>query len=224
MKRFWQEAHVVADAVALDGKPLRTPLGAPLVLPAPALAHVIAAEWMAAPDRFDPRHLVMTGLANVAIDRAGAAMARTLAAYGACDLICYRADAPAALAARQAAAWDPLIDWAARRFSITLRTTAGIAHVAQPTETVARLAEALDAADRWTLAGLHPVVTITGSLVIGLALAEGAIDAAAAWQAGHVDELWQAEKWGEDADAAAARAARRAALNDGARFIALARG
>lgn len=227
MKRFWTSVAVDAERVVrLDDRPVRTPGRAPLALPTDALAAAVAAEWRAVGDTLDPRAMPLTGLANAAIDRIGAdpaVFAAGLAAYGESDLLCYRADSPAALVARQAAAWDPVLDWARRRYDVHFVLATGIVHRPQPQPTLARLGEAVAALDAFVLAGLHPVVTVTGSLLLGLALADGAIDADAAWAAARVDEDWQAEQWGADPLAAEAAAARRADLDAGATFLRLAR-
>lgn len=224
MKRFWTEVHVDAGGVVhLDDRPVRTPGRTPLALPTAALAEAVAAEWRAVGERLDPRTMPLTGLANAAIDRVApdpVAFAATLARYGESDLLCYRAEAPAPLALRQAAAWDPLLAWARRRYDIRVETTAGVIHRAQPPATLARLGEAVAARDAWTLAGLSPVVTVTGSLLAALALDEGAADAEAVWQATDVDEAWQREHWGEDPLAAQAREGRRREFDAGVAFLA----
>jgi len=225
MKRFWKTVTVEpGNALALDGKPVRTPGRALLALPTLALAEAIATEWRTVEGDIDPRAMPLTGLANAAIDRVEPARERfaaSLAAYGESDLLCYRAEAPAALAERQAAAWDPLLDWARHRYDVHFETTAGIVHRAQPPATLARLGEALATLDAFRLAGISPVVTVTGSLVAALALLEGAADAEAVWQATQVDEDWQAEHWGEDDLATQARDAHRADFDAGARFLSL---
>lgn len=225
MKRFYKDAAVVAGegghAVHLDGRPVRTPARAPLMLPTIALAQAVADEWRAQGESIDPAAMRATGLANAAIDRIApdiAGFAAGIAAYGESELLCYRAEGPQALADRQAAAWDPLLDWARARYDITFRVTAGIVPVAQPPETLARLAAAVAALDPFTLAGLSVLVSIGGSLVCGLALIEGAADVESVWAATELDELWQAEQWGEDAHAAARRALRRAEFDAAAAF------
>ncbi len=212
MKRFYQQVEVSDGQILLDGRPVRTPARAPLILPSTMLAEAVAAEWRAQGDQIDPRSMPLTGLSNAAIDRVApdpTAFIRPLAAYAESDLLCYRADAPAELIARQAAAWDPLLAWARQRYDVHFAVTSGIVHRPQPEATVARLSEALAARDPFSLAALSPIITTGGSLVVGLALAEDAIAPAAAFDITHLDELWQAERWGEDAQAAAARDARR---------------
>jgi chaperone required for assembly of F1-ATPase len=225
MKRFYQAAEAAGDhRILLDGRPARTPGRAPLVLPGATLAGAVAEEWAAQGERIDPGAMPLTGLANAAIDRIApdpAGFARGLAAYGESDLLYYRADRPARLAARQAAAWDPLLDWARARYAVDFVVTAGIIHRAQPDATIAALAAAVAARDAFALAGLHPLVTVGGSLVAALALAEGAIGVDAAWAAVTVDETWQAEQWGADAEAAKALALRGADFAAGARFLSL---
>jgi chaperone required for assembly of F1-ATPase len=225
VKRFYKEALVgEGNAVLLDGRPVRTPGRAPLAPPSASLAGAIADEWNAQGDTVDPRSMPLTGLANAAIDRiapAKDAFARALAAYGEGDLLCYRAEGPAPLVARQAALWDPILDWARDRYDVAFAVTAGIVHKPQPPETIARLATAVAARGPFELAGLSPLVTVSGSLVVALALAEGAIGLDAAWDVASLDEQWQAEQWGEDAEAVKALAARRAEFAAAARFLSL---
>jgi len=226
-RRFWSEATVRPEGagfgVMLDARPLRTPAKTALAVPTEALARAIAAEWAAQVREVRPETMPMTRMANSAIDRVAPARAEVvaeIARYGGTDLICYRAEGPAALVAQQAAAWDPALGWARARFGADLRITRGVVPVAQPPDALERLAAAVAGHDTFGLVGLHDLVAITGSLVLGLGVAEGWIGAAAAFDAAHLDEAWQAELWGEDEEAAEARAHRRAALLDAARFMA----
>jgi chaperone required for assembly of F1-ATPase len=225
VKRFYKTASVGEDLVVLlDGRLVKTPGRAPLAPPSASLAAAIADEWNEQGDTINPRAMPLTGLANAAIDRiapARDAFAGGLATYGESDLLCYRAEGPAPLVARQAELWDPLLAWAASRYDIAFEVTAGIVHRTQPPETVARLAAAVDARTPFELAGLAPLVTVSGSLVIALALAEGAIGLDPAWAAATLDEQWQAEHWGEDPEATKALAGRRAEFAAAARFLSL---
>ena len=227
MKRFWTNAAAMPAepgwTVALDGKPVRTPARAALALPTTALAEAIAAEWNAIEGDLAPRALPLTGLANAALDRAGPELADSLAAYAQSDLLCYRAEHPPALVQSQAAAWDPPLAWARARYDVAFTVAEGIAHRPQPAPTLARLRAAVHATGPFERAGLHPIVTITGSLVLGLAVLDGALTPEQAFDAGEHDALWQARHWGEDADAAATRALRRADLMIAARFLSLLR-
>ena len=224
MKRFWTEVAIDADrAVTLDGRPVRTPGRVPLALPTDALAAAVADEWRAVAETIDPRAMPLTGLANAAIDRIApdpATFAAGLAAYGESDLLYYRAQSPDALIARQQAAWDPWLDWARARYDVHFETTAGIMHRAQPPATLARLGEAVAALDPFHLAGLSPVVTITGSLMLALALVERAGDPDTLWTAANIDEDFQAELWGEDALAAQALANKRRDYDAAVAFLA----
>ena len=211
MKRFWTNAESVERdggwGVELDGKPVRTPAREPLAVPTQVLAQAIADEWNSVGETVDPREMPLTGLANAAIDRVEAdkqAFAAGLARYAEGDLACYRAEGPDALVERQAKSWDALLGWARRRFDVDFRTTAGILHVDQPTATVERLAHAVGALDAFRLAGLSPLVTIGGSLIAALGVLEGAFSAEQAWEAVSIDERWQLEQWGADAEAEAA--------------------
>ena len=223
MKRFWQDVTVDSDhGVRLDGKPVRTPGRLPLVLPNAALAEAVADEWRSVEGEIDPRRMPLTGLANAAIERVSAdpaLFAANLAAYAESDLLCYRADAPPDLVARQVAAWNPPLDWAERRYDVQFELATGVMHQPQPDATIEKLAVAVAVRDPFELAGLSPVVTITGSLVLGLALIEQAMDSEAIWAAANLDEDWQAEQWGEDALAAQTRAAHYSEFDAAVRFL-----
>ena len=226
MKRFWKSAAAIRAeggfAISLDGRPVRTPARAELIVPGRQLADAIAQEWASQPEDFDPRQMPLTGLANAAIDRVApdpAAFADGLARYAETDLTCYRAAEPDELVARQAAHWDRLLDWARGRYDIHFELVTGIIHRPQPRPTLERLTAAVRALDPLRLAGLSPLVTIGGSLIAGLAVLSGDLDAETAFAATHLDELWQAEQWGEDALAAQARAHRQRDFMAAARFL-----
>lgn len=228
MKRFYKEAAAVAGddgwSIALDGRAVRTPARAALLLPTEALAQAVAAEWGSQGEEIKPLTMPLTGLSNAAIDRVApdpATFAAGLAAYAETELLAYRADYPPALIARQAAEWDPLLAWARTRYDVAFNVTTGILHVAQPPATLARIAAVFAALDAFRLAALNQAVTITGSAVIALALNEAHVDAAAAYAAGHLDELWQAEQWGSDPLAEAPRAEREANLAAAVRLLEL---
>jgi len=216
MKRFYKIVAVTdALGVTLDNKPVRTPARAELRLPTRVLADAVAAEWDAQVGDIKPEAMRLTGLANAAIDRiapAQADFALALARYAESDLLCYRADEPPELVARQEAVWDPWLNWATARYDVAFEVTSGILHTPQTPATLARIAEAYAAFDPLMLAALNIVVTVTGSAVLGLAFAEHQIDAEALWAAGQLDEIWQAEQWGEDNLAVAAREARQQSL------------
>ena len=228
MRRFWKEARAVRRdsgwTVELDGRPLRTPAKSELLSPSERLAEAIAQEWAEAGETVDPRAMPLTGLANAAIDHVMPdpdRFAANLATYGESDLLCYRAEAPAKLAEREAAAWDPLLAWARRRFDIDFQLAAGITHVPQPGATVVRLGNAVAALDPFRLSALSPLVTIGGSLVAALAVLEQAVPAEAAWQDVSLDERWQLEQWGSDSEAEAALENKRREFLGAARFAQL---
>jgi chaperone required for assembly of F1-ATPase len=184
----------------------------------------VADEWRAQGESIDPRTMPFTGLANGAIDQIATnreSFAAGIGRYGESDLLCYRADGPAELIAREAAAWDPLLDWARHRYDVTFRVTHGVIPVDQPPETLERLEAAVMAYDPFMLAGLSTLVTLSGSLVCGLAIVEGGHDADTIWTASEIDEAWEIEQWGEDAEAAARSAKRRDEFAMARRFCAL---
>jgi chaperone required for assembly of F1-ATPase len=228
-RRFWTETGVVQEAggwrVLLDGRPLRTPGKAPLDLPSAAMARAMAEEWAAQGEVIDPRGMPVTRSANTAIDRVAPQkpeVVAMLAGYGETDLLCHRAEGPEALVARQAEGWDPLLDWAAEHLGARLRPTTGILPAEQSPEALQRLKGRLDAFDAFGITAVHDLVTLSGSLVLGLAVAEARVDAATGWALSRIDEDWQIAHWGEDEEAAEAAAARFDAFRHALRFLDLA--
>jgi chaperone required for assembly of F1-ATPase len=214
-KRFYQRAHAGDDEgngfpVLLDGKPVMTPARRALAAPTRALAAQIAQEWNAQGDVIDPAHMPLTRLANVVIDAVTDqpnAVAEEVAKYLGSDLLCYRADAPAGLAARQAQSWEPVLAWAERSLGARFVPVAGVTYAAQPSEAIAAARAAIPD-NPWPLGAVASITTLTGSGLLALALAHGELDAEVAWTAAHVDEDWQMEYWGRDEVALARRAFR----------------
>jgi chaperone required for assembly of F1-ATPase len=227
MKRFYKQVSVTPElGILLDSRPVKTPAKATLTLLNVALAEAVAAEWRAQGTDINPFSMPFTGLANAAIDRVGADpldFAAGIATYAETELICYRASDPSELVARQATLWDPIMLWASHRYGVTFTCVTGIMHQQQPPQTLVRLSQAVAERDPWELAPLSPLVTISGSLLIPLAMLDDAMPAEAAFDAAHLDELWQAEKWGEDDFALEARAARRKDFLAAAQFLDLVR-
>lgn len=228
MKRFWTTVTVApGDAghgILLDGRPVRTPARVSLVVPSTALAAAIADEWGNQSGEIDPRSMPLTGLANAAIDHAATnprVFAATLTPFAETDLLCYRDDREAELAAEQAAAWNPLLAWAEAQFGVEFVLATGVMHVAQPAATVVALAAALRKLPPFRLAPMAPLVTVSGSLVAALAVEAGARDAAELWPILCLDPLYQERRWGSDALAQAQRAAHQAEWLNAARFLAL---
>jgi len=231
MKRFYRVVSVRPSAggfvPALDDKPLRTPARAECAVPARALADAVAAEWEAQGDRIDPRAMPLTRAVNAAIDRVmpdPSPVVDAVAGYAETDLICHRAPHPEALIARQAEAWDPLLDWSVERFGARLVPSVGVMPVRQAPEALARLRAAVEVHDPWELTALHELVSLSGSLVIGLTVSDGWLGVEAAWRAGRIDEDWNMEQWGEDEEAAAQRAVRARDFAAAARLLSLLRG
>lgn len=210
MKRFWTRADAVAGAagwtVALDDRPVRTPAGQPLTLPTKALALAVAAEWAGVEGELAPERLRLTGLANAAVDWIApdpAAFAATLAPYADTDLLCYRADGPAELIARQATEWDRALDAFADRHGVEFVRVIGVIPQAQLSLTRQVLLRRLDARDSFALAAMATLITTTGSLVLALLLADHGWTGQAGWSAATLDDRWQSERWGQDEEAQA---------------------
>jgi len=208
-KRFWKDAKSRACdggfTVELDGRAVRTPAKMPLIVPTRALAEALVAEWLAQEDQIDPNTMPMTRLANSALDKVTdqfGAVADMIAAYGDSDLLCYRSDGPDELVERQAKAWDPLLDWAAEALDARLSTRTGIMHQPQEQVVLKRLSDHVHALSNFQLTAFHDLVTLSGSLVLGFAIAKHVLSAEEAWDLSRLDENWQEEKWGVDRDAA----------------------
>lgn len=230
MKRFYKDTGVDEGEggfrVLLDGKPMRTPAKAILVVPTRALAEAIAAEWAAVPEKVEinAAHLPLTRLAATGIDRVMSRRADVIAdtaKYAGSDLLCYRATAPDSLVKLQLELWQPLLEWAARRHGAGLLTADGIGFVDQPEEAKARLQEAVSAHGDLALSGLYNLTHTTGSVVIALAVSEGRLDTAAAFAAAQMDELYQVDRWGDDPIAEKQREGVRRDIEACARFLSL---
>jgi chaperone required for assembly of F1-ATPase len=215
-KRFYKSVGVSETvdgfAITLDDKTVRTPSRHPLAAPTRAIAEAMAAEWDAQQDVIDPTTMPVTRLANSVIDAIRdeaqtQAVFEDIAKYFGSDLLFYRAGHPEALMAREAAAWDPVLFWAAQELGAHFILAEGIVHVSQPEQAVAAARAALPS-DPWAVAALHLVTTITGSALLALALLHGRLNADEVWSAAFVDEDWNIEKWGLDGEVAARRAAR----------------
>jgi chaperone required for assembly of F1-ATPase len=230
MKRFYSEASVAPAAsgfgVSLDGKPLRTPAKALLAVPSRALAAAIAAEWGGQGPEVKLAELPLTRLASTAIDLVAARrpeVVAEVARYAGTDLVCYRTGHPPELAQRQHEAWQPLIDWATLRYDAPLEVTVGVVPVAQSTATLRALTAAVDGFTAHELAALHLATSACGSLVVALALAEGRLDVAAAFAASQLDESFEIEQWGEDAEQTRRRGAVKDDIALAQRFLVLLR-
>lgn len=228
MKRFYKEVSTAAGegglVILLDGRRVKTPRHVALALPTEQLAEAVADEWRGQGEEIDPHSMPLTKLANTAIDRVKGCevlVIDQIIAYSN-DLLCYRAAAPADLVARQSAEWDPLLAWAAERFGACLAIQTGITHFQQPPEAVAALRRAVEAQNPFVLTALHNAATLLGSLVLALALAEGRLSAAEAFALSQLDERYQAERWGEDAEAARRAQALATELAAAERFLRLA--
>lgn len=229
-KRFYSQASVIEQegqhAVALDGRVARTPAKALLAFAKPEMAEAAVAEWNAQGSHIDPFSMPITRIANSAIDgvrTARQAVIEEIAKYGGSDFLCYRVDQPEELARRQAEAWDPVLAWAADHLGAKLVVTHGIQYKQQPPEALAAIAEAVARHDEFGLAGLHAVTTLTGSVILALAVAEGYLEPEAAWAAAHIDEDYQAELWGQDEEAQKRRAWRWREMEAASRLLALGR-
>lgn len=214
-RRFYKNAtfgpHEAGFVLLLDGRKGKTPAGKPLAAPNETLAKALAAEWDAQEDRIDPASMPLTRLVNSAIDGVAGqmdAVRADIVRHAESDLLCYRADGPEGLVARQEAMWSPLLDYARDALGARFVLAEGVMHVAQAAATLAAIDKALQDEDFLALAAIHTVTTLTGSAVIALAVARGAITPEAAWNAAHVDEDWQMSQWGQDTPALERRAYR----------------
>ena len=227
-KRFWDETKVTPAedgfTVTLDDRPLRTPQKAALVLPTKALAEAVAAEWAAQEGEIRPETMPFTRTANSAIDKVAVQhdeVADLLAAYGETDLVCYRAEGPEGLVARQAEAWDPVMEWAAQALGVRLQPVTGIIPAPQDPAALDHLSALTHAFGPFELAAFHDLVSLTGSLLLGFAAVQGAKTPEELWQISRIDEQWQEDQWGADEEATEHSLLKKQAFLHAARFYSL---
>lgn len=229
-KRFWTDVDVVevegALSVALDGRAIKTPAKQSFLLPTRALADAVADEWRAQTEVMDPRAMPQTRYVNSVLDGIAprrAAVVETVAAYGGSDLLCYRAEHPDALIERQNARWDPVLDWSRSEFDAPMMLASGVMPISQPESSLKNLAQAVLAHNNFELTGLHDLVSISGSLVLGLAVSAGRLEVADALALSRLDDDWQIEQWGEDEEASKTAAIKAQEFAEAARLITLTR-
>ncbi len=225
-RRFYKTVSVTDDlGIALDGRPVKTPGKALLRLPVPALAQAVATEWESQGETIDPAAMVMTKLANTAIDRVAAHRPAILAEmrdFAGSDLVCYRAAEPDDLVARQSAAWDPIIDWAVAELGQPVAIWTGVMHRPQPAATLEAVGRWCGALSEFEIAAFHSIMTLTGSALIPMMLTKRAIAPDQAWAAAHVDEDFQIQAWGQDEEAAERRRRRHGEFDACCRFLLMA--
>ena len=224
-KRFWTVVEVCAVeggyTITLDGRAIRTPAKATLVVPTRALADLLAEEWRAQGETLSPEHMPATRAANAAIDKVRGqkdAVTELLADYGDSDMVCYRAESPDELVVREAQAWDPLLDWVAHRYGLRPIACCGVVHVSQPKSLLDKLRADVARLSSFELTAFHDLVAMSGSLIIALAVLDRYASPEELWQVSLIDEDWQIAQWGEDEEARALTAGRRAAFLNAARF------
>lgn len=228
IKRFYKSAGVAEAeggfAIQLDGKPVKTPAGKALVVPTKALAEAVAAEWEAQEAEVKPHSMPLTQLASTALDRVGperAAILEQLMHYAGTDLLCYRADFPPDLVERQARQWQPLLDWARAELGADLAATEGVIAIDQPAAALASLRARLESCDTWRLTAVQSAAAAAGSLVLALALEAGRLSSAETFALSQLDESYQIEQWGEDAEAAQRRTVLERDIDAAGRLLAL---
>jgi chaperone required for assembly of F1-ATPase len=224
-RRFYEQVSVEGGGgefrIVLDGRPIKTPGRRTLAAPTDLLAEAIAAEWRAQRDSIDPANMPLTRLANTIIDGvadAAPAVTAEVQRYLGCDLVCYRAGGPEGLVARQSKAWDPVLVWARDTLDARFVQAEGIVFARQPAEALAAASIAIPN-DPWRLGALSAITTLTGSALIALALAGGALSIDEAWSAAHVDEDWNMGIWGRDELALERRAYRLAEMQAAATVL-----
>lgn len=229
-RKFWTDVGIEADEdgwhVLLDGRPIKTPFKSALALPTESMARMVAREWEQQEDQIRPDLMPATRMANSAIDKVApqwAAVVDVIAAYGETDLLCYRAEAPEQLVALQTEGWDPLLNWATETFGIRLRAGMGVIPVTQDQESLSRLRAELDALDPFSLTAIHDLVSLTGSLILGLAVDKERLEPDEAWRLSRIDEDWQISQWGHDEEAAVVADARRSAFLEAHAFLCVSR-
>jgi len=224
-KRFWKTVSVAETPdgfeIRLDNRSVKTPSKANLCMPTRMLAEAVAEEWEAQVENIQPETMPLTRAANSAIDKImpqQAEVAALIADYGGTDLLCYRAAAPVELVARQAEAWDPVLKWSEEELGVALKTTTGIVYVPQPEKSIHTLNGLVHAMTPFQLAGFHDLVSITGSLIVGLAVSKKFLSVDELWFRARIDESWQEEQWGKDDEASETAELKRLSFHNAAKF------
>lgn len=229
-KRFYKAVTVAPResgfAIQLDGRGIRTPGKRELIVPVETLAEAIADEWRAQVEHIDPATMPLTRIVNSAIDAVEERkreVADDIVAYAGSDLLCYRAETPDALVRRQAEAWNPVLAWAKRELGADFVLRAGLMPIEQSAEALDAVRRALEGLDALSLAALHVLTTIGRSALLAIAHWHEQLSVEEAWAAATVDETWQREQWGHDAEAEAHAALRRAEFEAASRCLRLLR-
>jgi chaperone required for assembly of F1-ATPase len=227
-KVFWSDVAVAATdggyQVLLDGRGLKTPAKATLVVPTQKFADEIAAEWQSLDDKVDPEKLALTKLANAAIDKVAVQsepIRVMLAEYATTDLLCYRATSPKGLADKQQQIWQPLLEWFSENHNVRLAVGCGVMPIRQPTEVLGACSALLEKYSDFELAAVYDLITLSGSFVIGIATASEKITVSKAWAASRIDEEWQIDEWGKDEDASTLAKTRQEAFERAAFVLSL---
>ena len=229
-KRFWKVTSVIADergyAISLDEREVKTPMGLPFIVKTETLASVIRKEWDDQVEHIDPNSMPIYKFAVTSLDRVStqrSAVVDELSAYGANDLLCYREDRDPKLAEYQDQVWQPFLDWAAEMFSVNFVVFKGIMPGDQDQESISKLRDAVDRFDDYQLSGLHTLVTVSGSLVLGLAAAYNQAPLDDIIKASFLDDLWQQDKWGYDEEVAVRLKNHRKLIEDAHHYLQLLR-
>ena len=228
MKRFWKEVATSsgknAFGITLDGKPIKTPAGAELLVPNANLAEAIAKEWNEQGENVEPYSMPMFQFSLTALDRVAPqrhVIIDEIASYGASDLLCYREAQDRNLKQHQQKVWQPYLAWFEEQFEVSLSVTEGVMPISQSPQAIKRMGEIVAKYDNFALAGLHSLTTLTGSLVLGMAVAKEYVSAEKVTAAAFLDMLWQQEKWGADEEAEQLLLARIESLLEAERYLAL---
>lgn len=228
MKRFYKKAETVevddGFSVTLDGRPIKTPAKAPFVLPNAAIAAEIAVEWEAQTDKVDPETMPSMKYAATAIDRVMTQREKVIdeiVGFGGTDLVCYRATYPEHLVTKQTDAWDPLLVWLKETFSVSLNVTPGVGYIAQDDAGLAKLRSEIETQSDLQLAAIHDIVSLTGSLVVTLAVMRRKLNAEQAFGVSELDETHIIDEWGEDTESTKRRKNNKVSLNDAIKFLKL---
>jgi chaperone required for assembly of F1-ATPase len=226
-RKFYKDVQISdANAILLDGRPVKTPMKNQLLLPTRKLAEAVAAEWVAQDKVIDPETMPITKLANTALDRATAErdhVLQEITEYAGSDHVCYWADRPPELVQMQRQHWQPVLDWAQASLAAPFRVASSLTHIKQDVESLAAVRARAEALDQWQLTGVYLLMTLTGSSLLALMLQAQAATPDAIWSATHVDEDYQISQWGEDAEAVARRQSRKREFDGLVRFFALLR-
>ncbi|XP_067317607.1 ATP synthase mitochondrial F1 complex assembly factor 2 [Anolis sagrei] len=203
-KRFYQDVTISQGEggfeISLDHRKLKTPQAKLFTVPSETLALAVATEWDSQRDTIKPYTMHLTTLCNTALDNPsqrtkdqiiGAALK-----FLETDTICYRVEEPPALVELQKNEWDPVIEWAEKRYNVTIGSSTSIMGPSIPQSTKDVFISHLASYNTWALQGIEYMITQLKSLILSMGLLDKHLTVEHAVLLSRLEEEYQIQRWG----------------------------